>query len=312
MTISRKIKIILFFTATIHTLLYVLFIVIINKENELHIQFNNYKKSPINKILFMGDSHVVRSLDVSMIDSSNSLAFYGENNMMNYFKLNFCLNNHLSIPEYLVLPCDNLTFSKGFNEFRTNKYFYYSLLSFKDVRFLNKNIFNAYYDFFKTKALPYIDWQYALNKVNENRHKKANNRFSDKSIIEQHNDARHVIQDELLIGDYKTSFYDENALLFLNKIIDLCKKNKIKLIFVKFPQTKVFLDETKLISDSSFVKNRPSEKIILHESLPILNFEYLYVNNPELFFDSHHLNNIGKHHFTPIIKRSLDSLYKVY
>jgi hypothetical protein len=99
---------------------------------------------------------------------------------------------------------------------------------------------------------------------------------------------------------------------YLQKTILLCQENKIKLIFVKFPLTKNIFDVIKFKVDSSFIRCRPAEKIINQYSIPILNFEYLYQNNPELFFDSHHLNIIGKNKFTSILKQKLDSLYKVY
>ena len=309
-----KNKIILFAISfmIVHTLLYLLFVLLMNKNNELVKNFNNYKNIKALKTLILGDSHVARSIDESKLDSTVSLAYFGENNKMNYYKLNYCLNNRYAKPQYVVLPCDIVTYTEGYHYYRTNKNFYYSIIPFQEVKNLNKNKLIAYYDYLKIKLIPYSEWQYALNRMNVNRQKKSTQNFSNISKNEQERDAAHFIQDELLIGGNKANFYSESALIYLNKTIKLCKDNGIKLIFVKFPLTQTLFNEIKFNVDSTFINYRPAETIITQNAIPILNFEYLYLNNPELFFDSHHLNMNGKNEFTSVLKQKLDSLYKVY
>lgn len=312
MTFKRKIIIIIISTVAVHLIFYILCGFISNKKNELFIEFNNFKKLNAVKTVYLGDSHVARSVDVSQLYSAYSLAYYGENNMMNYYKLKYCLDNHLAKPQYVILPCDIVTYTEGYHLYRTNKFFYYSIIPFQEVKNLNKSKLLAYYDYFKIKLIPYSEWQYALNRMNVNRQKKSTVNFSDRTKIEQEKDATHFIQDELLMGGNKANFYSENALIYLHKTIKLCKDNQIKLVFVKFPLTQTIFNEIKFNVDSSFINYRPAEIIIQNNTIPILNFEYLYVNNPELFFDSHHLNTNGKNKFTVILKQKLDSLYKLY
>lgn len=284
----------------------------LNKKNELISQFNSYKKINFIKTLYLGDSHVARSIDISKIDSAYSLAYFGENNMMNYYKLKYIIDNELAKPLYVVLPCDIMTYTQGYHIYRTNKCFYYSIIPLDEINNLNKNKIEAYYDYFKIKALPYSEWQYAINRVNQNRQKKAIQKFSDRTKLEQEKDAQYFIQHELLINGDKTNFYSSDALEFIKKTIELCKQNGIKLIFIKFPLTKTVFDEIKYHVDSTFINNRPSETIINQHSIPILNFEYTFQNNLDLFFDSHHMNQEGQKQFTILLKQKLDSLYKVY
>lgn len=312
MTFKRKIIILLISTGIIHLIFFVAANYLINNKNELAIELKRVKNIKNIKTLFLGDSHIVRSIDVSKIDSSYSLAYFGENNMMNFYKLKYCLDNHLAKPQYVILPCDIVTYTEGYNLYRTNKIFYYSIIPFREVKNLNKNELVTYYDYLKIKLIPYSEWQYALNRMNVNRQKKSTINFSDRTKKEQEKDGAHFIQDELLMGGNKANFYSENALIYLHKTIKLCKDNNIKLVFIKFPLTQTLFNEIKFKVDSSFVKYRPAEVIIQNNSIPILNFEYLYVNNPEFFFDSHHLNANGKNKFTVILKQQLDSLYKVY
>ena len=312
---QRKQKFIFFIClfAIVHVILYFGVITLNKTKNDVTIQFNDYKTSKSNfKILFFGDSHVARSIDVSLIDSSYSLAYFGENNMMNFYKLKYCLDHHLPKPKYVIFPCDIITYTEGYHRYRTNKIFYYSLIPFQEIKNLNKNKVMAYYDYFKIRLVPYSEWQYALNIMNTNRQKKADENFAKITITEQEKDAKRFIQNELLEGGNKLNFYSENSLAYLHKTIKLCKDNQIKLVFVKFPLTQTIFNEIKFHVDSNYITNRPSEKIIQNDTLPILNFEYLYVKKPELFFDSHHLNTKGKNDFTLILKQKLDSLFKIY
>lgn len=312
MTLKRKFILFISLISITHIVLYVVFISLFTKNDELSIQIDTYKKITNVKLILFGDSHVARSIDVSQIDSTYSLAYFGENNMMNYYKLKYCLENDFEKPRYIILPCDIITYSTGFNKFLTNKYFYYSLIPFSEVPNLGECKLFSYYDYLKIKLIPYTEWRYALNRMNIDRLKKSNNKFSDKSIKEQEMDAKKFIQDEILMGGDKNNLYGKSALNYLQKTIRLCKNNNIKLVFVKFPLTHNVFDEIKFHVDSTYLNNRPAEEIIHQENIPILNFEYLFENNLELFFDSHHLNISGRLKFTMIFKQKLDSLYKVY
>lgn len=312
MIYKRKFILLISLITIVHMVLYVVFIRLFNENDELSIQINTYKKVTNAKLLLLGDSHVARSIDVSQIDSSYSLAYFGENNMMNYYKLKYCLMNNFEKPRYIILPCDIITYSTGFNKFLTNKYFYYSLIPFSEVSNLSNNTIFLYYDYLKIKLIPYTEWRYALNRMDLDRQKKSNNKFSDKSIKEQEIDAKKFIQDEILICGDKNNLYDKNSLNYLQKTILLCKDNNIKLVFIKFPLTYNIFNEIKFHVDSTYILNRPSEKIINQQRIPILDFENLFINHNELFFDSHHLNLNGRMKFTEIFKQKLDSLYNVY
>lgn len=297
---------------SIHLLLYALFHIIDHKKNERILQLNDYKKLDSCKVLFMGDSHTARGIDFSKIPGSYSLAYYGENNMMTFYKLKYVIDHNYKLPQYIVLPCDIVTHTYGFNLARNNKAFYYSLMDSKEAGNLGDNAALAYLDYYKMKLFPYLDWQYALNQVNMDRQKKAGIKFSDLSPEKQKKAAAFLIQDELLENRNKDSWYNKRALTFIERTIQLCKEHNIKLIFLKFPLTKSIFDELKNNVDSNYITNRPAEDIVRKNNIPILDFEYIYVNNPELFFDTHHLNRMGKIKFSDALSLKIDSLLKVY
>ena len=312
MSLNKKIIKLVLCVLFVHVLLICIFNLSKDKQSELYQQLNTYYSRDNVKVLFLGDSHVARSIDMSQIDSSFSLAYYGENNMMNYYKLKYCIDHKSPIPRYIGLPCDIVTFSEGFNRFRTDIYFYYSLFNFSEVSDMSDNCVTSYYNYAKIKMFPYTEWQYTLSIINENRHKKSNDRFSDKSPHDQLSQVTKFIQEENLVSAGKVNLYSKRGMSYLQKIINLCKANHIKLFFIKFPLTTPIFNEIKLHVDSNYITNRPSEKLIQHERIPILNFEHAFENRSDLFFDSHHLNINGRTKFTKLFKQKLDSLLIVY
>ena len=310
---KNKIIVILISFLALHCLFMLLFSTLSGKYNELVVRLNNYKSinHKIN-VLFLGDSHVERSIDPSKIKDSYSLAYYGENNVMCYYRLKYCIDNNLPKPNYIVMPCDIVTFSDGFNNFRTNKFFYYSLIPSGELKNFEKNKMEAYYNYGKVKLFPYSEWQYGLNIYNANRSEKGKKMFSNESTNEKIRNTSNFIQDEMNCRGHASNLFSETALLYLDKTIKLCSENGIKLIFVKFPMTREVFDEVEKNVDSGYLVNRPSERIVEKNNLPILNFEKLFEDRPELFFDCHHLNDNGKLVFMPQFKEKLDSLMTVY
>src|SRR6218665_1164255 len=263
-------------------------------------------KKPL-RFLFLGDSHIERGVDLSKIPDSYSIAYFGENNMMSYFKFKYCLEQGYRKPEYLVIDSDMMTYTKAFNKFIRHKGYYYSLMSFSDLRDIDSNVLATYYDYFKLTLFPYVEWQIVRMQPAKKREEKIYATPGEKAYH-----ASIFVQKELLPGGKKEDFFYQPALGFLEKMIALCKENNIKLIYVRFPLTRQLLDEVECHVDSSFVRDLPAEDIIKSHHLPILNYERLLQNRSELFHDCHHLNDAGKAVFTKELKKGLDSLTNVY
>jgi len=283
------------------------------QRSELVVKLNEYKqlgKQP--DVLFLGDSHAERGLDFSQLPYTTSLAYYGENNVMNYYKLKYCIENTKTKPKYLILPCDIITFSKGFNQFRSNKYFYYSLMPLSELSSFEAKPYVAYYEYIKARVFPYAEWQYGLNTGAKERVQKAERKFSDRTLQEREINARYFIQQEMACAGKRENLFYTTALDYLDKTLEFCKQNNIKPVFVKYPLTQEVFNEIKTgISEDCFL-NRPAEKVLNAQNIPFLNFEREFAKSPELFFDCHHLNTAGKKVFTPILKQKLDSLLRVY
>jgi hypothetical protein len=315
MPLKNKIVIFLILCIITHLILYVVFYRVAEKENPLLQQMAACKKnSKVIKILLIGDSHAERSINAPGLDSTFSLAFYGENNMFTYFKLKYCLENYQVRPKYVLLQCDLSTYTKGFNYFRTNNFFYYSLVGISDIREMRDEPVSEYYRYLKIKLFPYSDWQYALNLAGKNRQKKGEATFTERSTEEKTANARNFMQNELMCSDKRENLFFTTSINYLKKTIVLCKEYNIKPVVIKYPLMQQVFDVIKNEIDSTAlqINNRPPEMLIRNLHIPVLDFEYFYAQRPDLFFDCHHLNNAGKLAFTRVFKHKLDSLLRSY
>lgn len=311
---KKKIVYIGFLILLVHFIFVALFHYVNNRRNELVLKFDKVLTNKKHyKIILAGDSHSNRSIDESKIEDLYSISYFGENNVMTYYKIKYLLeNNSLKDPEYIIFPCDIVTFSKGFNLYRSQKGFYKRFIPLEELSEFEPNLYSSYYDYLKLTLFPYIEWQFAMNTAHQNRKKKNKIRFSDLSIEKQKVKAKVFVQEELMCGENHENLFDPTSLKYLEKTILLCKEYNVKPIFIKFPMTKYVFQEIKNNVNAKFIYKRPSEKIVKEYGLPILDFERTLENQPEMFFDSHHLNDYGKAILTPKIKNALDSLYKIY
>ncbi len=280
--------------------------------NELVLKLNAFVKledSP--QILILGDSHAERGLDMKQMPEMFSLAYYGENNVLNYYRLKYCIESGKKI-SYVVLPCDIVTFSKGFNAYRTNKFFYYSLIPFSELKEFEQRPLYASFEYLKAKTVPYAEWRYGLNIWSAAREQKGLGKFSDRSVEERKKNAAHFIQTEMgCMGKRENLFYSI-PMKYLEKILALCKEHKIKPVFVKYPLTREVFDEVRNHIGEDCVVDRPSERLLKAQSIPIIDLERQFESSPELFFDCHHLNKAGQARLTPVFKARIDSLVKNY
>lgn len=123
------------------------------------------------------------------------------------------------------------------------------------------------------------------------------------------------------LGQYVNKSYSidlENSLL---KIIELCKKNNIHLIGIKFPLSKELVHVMKQSSlntnkDSFFknnkhiynVTNLKVDSIFSANSIDVLNFKNLFINKEQFFQNADHLNELGAEKFNIILREKLNNL----
>ena len=115
---SKRLKHIIFSVALLFTFHFSLLYIFkkVETKNEIVTNFEEYEKNPeFQKFLFLGTSHTKRAIDTSIIQSSYSMAFYGQNNINAYYLLKHLLDNYSDSFEYICLPNDFGYYSKRFS-----------------------------------------------------------------------------------------------------------------------------------------------------------------------------------------------------
>lgn len=174
----------------------------------------------------------------------------------------------------------------------------------RSVYFSGLSEFHSLYDYFKFKFFKRylvflnpksrdIILSYIKSELFYNSSFKKSKGFAERSENEK------VLHVENRINIQFPSNKKSNSLLTaLNEIIEICKKNHVKLIGLKFPLTKTYL---KKMNDKSYSIDSVFEK----HSLQILDFKALYINYDSLFADPDHLNKLGGKIFTDTLIEAL-------
>lgn len=84
----------------------------------------------------------------------------------------------------------------------------------------------------------------------------------------------------------------------LNRIIAICKANKIELIGLRFPLSRAYVN---ILKNESF----DSDSILKSNHLPIIDFDSLFLEQDEMFRDMDHLDKDGGEKFARILFNSL-------
>lgn len=114
-------------------------------------------------------------------------------------------------------------------------------------------------------------------------------------------DKKMVYQPRVTKNKQKTGYeYDTLKLAFLEKLIVSCKSKGTKLIFAISPQYKTHNDEV----------YAPLKKICKKYNIPLFNHfcDTMFVDNPDFFYDSVHMNRYGATKYTKILTKEIKHL----
>jgi hypothetical protein len=290
-----------------------MFYILANKKSELIIKQKTYlamDRKP--DILLIGDSRTVCGIDESGYKNAFSMAYYGEGYMRNYFRLKNVFEKEKSFPKIIVMQLEALRFTKGFSRYKSNNYFYYNLYSPWDTELSWKDFFKEAQRYYYSKLIPYSEI-FSMLKQNELEFNiKINKKFSSNDSERRIILAKKYFESELTGKYLIENLYYPETIEYLKKTVALCKQNKVKMIFVKFPLTREILGEMTRTLGENCLKGQPSDKTAAENNIPVIDLQYIYADRPDFFVDCHHLNNIGRNNLTPLVMSKIDSVIKAY
>jgi len=305
MTKKQKITVFVITFLLLHAALVGVFFIITSKTSSLvknQKAFESLKEAP--KFLFTGDSHPIRCIEERKIKDSFNLSFYGENPVLTHFRLKYLLERLHIKPKYIFLQTDITRFSADYFNRNENHFFYGKYVNYREL--LDAGIINyeSYLKSYIYTLVPYIELKTVLKKNKMVKNKKGRQKFSDFSETQKQINTELFIEHKLLSNKPENLYY-KDALIYFRKTIELCQSHQIKVIGIKYPVTNYYLNTLNHFCGEEMLNNPPQDKILLEYNIPIWDFEDLYLNRHDYFFDSHHMNERGKTAFTVVLKNKI-------
>ena len=240
---------------------------------------NNFKVR--NKTtLFLGDSHIQQAINNNLIPNTLNLSQFSESYYFTYFKTKRILKANPSIKKiYLGFSFHNI--SSYFDDFIFGKYskdiaakYFFILPKNEKIRIINEN----------SKNISTLITHTLINGFEISFFGKYDNKFDNVSSNELSMNKR-----------LKQQFYELNKvrdfsfinIKYLVKIIELCKKHKIKLTLINTPLHTYYKHRIPKV----FLKKY--NEIINHYNLEIINFNDLNLDNSCFVPDGDHVSIKG-------------------
>lgn len=307
----KKLFKILYFIASlliIHFSLCWVFTDYIQKNSVLVEYQNDYESLKIPpKFLFVGDSHVMRSVYQGEIPGSFKLCHYGEGPILTYYRIKYLLETLKKKPTYIFIQADITRYSENYLKYSENHFFYANFVDYEAL--LEEEIIDSeqYLKYTSYRYFPYIELRSLIKKNKKAKMNRDNLKFEDVQEDFRQIITNSFVQSKLLSFDCEKLFYPQ-AIDYLKKTILLCQKHNVKVIAIKYPVTNYYLNSIVELCGEQKIISTVQDSLLNSYEIPIWDFENSFSNRYDLFFDSHHMNKAGRKTFTPLLKKHIMKL----
>ncbi|MFT6981375.1 MAG: hypothetical protein ACJAUD_000138 [Crocinitomicaceae bacterium] len=268
-------------------------------------QFNEYD-GPL-EYLVMGHSRPARAVDATSIDGCYSYCTSGENNVRSYYKLVDVLENHHSRIRTILLPIGISSVSLDNPTRMKNGFYWSSYLDYFELAELTGDHSTYWKMYLKSKLFPYYEYPYMrlMQRYKDMRIIIPDSVYATATEKERVSFAHEIIENQKRFA----SINDPVSQQYVQKTIDLVQSHRKELIFVKYPVSKYYLDAIKEFQPKWLISQQQIECIISNQkNVYFFDFETIFLDHPEYFRDTHHLNEKGRAVFTKILDEKLKRL----
>lgn len=273
---------------------------------------SNVKSTPKEiEYLFAGDSHGSDDINKNLLpDGYYNISRPSDNLKDIYCKLLYLMSQGRVIKNLVIetdpqlysnyrlnlnnndLAINYLNYREYSKIFQTNFLEYY-IMKFPLMSQKNRNfIFKASFK----KIIKYTSNKYKALIGVPNKIEKSGN----SSLLNNENSKAKVIY------HFSKGALNNNEIIhYFLKIKELTEANKINLIGIRFPVSKNYIDQ---LEKSIYSKTETEITVFLKEHISTsLNYRNLFIENPEYFLDTDHLNINGSRIFTKIVIKDLNN-----
>ena len=280
------------------------FLSLTKKDRLAHLRpFHEFRQSAPD-ILILGDSHVQNAIDPSLLGSKYfSFAQGGDNIRQMLLKLDYAIREKKTI-RYVVIPGDYHTFSRHRNKNRN----YSRYLAYTTNYRLISNLYNANWPAVILRILLHgtplstaDDWEKYFYILTNKRQAAAPTNANYDRLSQNEKESSSIKRVRAHLGH---KIVEPELVAVLDRFIDFCEENKLKIIVIRYPFSKeygYYAKEYPLNEVEALFRSREA-----HFST-LLNYENIFFEKPNLFFNEDHLNDEGAKIFTRLIKADIEN-----
>lgn len=260
-------------------------------------KFNTLKKNI--DFLFLGHSRMLRGINDSIIPNSFNFAGSSESLPYVYYKMKNILKKSNKQVKFFVIPIGQNATMTVFDQLNANNVFWLNYFDYIEFGKLANEKTKYIALQLQTTLFPYHQYIQKFWKKENNIDKKENNfaNFSDERKLKSFN----------LVFDRQRN--DEIGFLYLNKILTLLQEHHQKAIFLKIPITNYFKQKCDSLYKNQYSSILIDSTILQNTNCTIIDFEDLFIDCDEYFFDVHHLRTNGRNVFSTILADTLAKLF---
>ncbi|OVE74921.1 hypothetical protein BVX95_00655 [archaeon D22] len=308
---------------------------ILHSNYDSRIQKDRFFDDQITKknieILFLGDSHAEKGINTELISNNSfNYAIAGDSYFQDYYKLKRILDENKTELKYIFLEIDLHTFSAFniSNELRNELDYYLPIADKNEILEISNedSIPLSYYIYSKFKSIGKLEDLIKYFLINFLEKHKIRTKNEEKKFTQIKN--KEILIIDKVNGDFKNKkrINEVNYNYFI-RTLTLAKKSNITVILIKYPVTNEYLNEIKNrnIEIEGYYKKIENSVTQVFESCDQLNFPFikndfedcskndyyyldyqeLFTNNSDYFYDVTHLNKIGSKQLSKQIQKDL-------
>ncbi|MEA3329273.1 MAG: hypothetical protein U9Q06_00835 [Nanoarchaeota archaeon] len=252
---------------------------------------------------FFGDSHVVNAINPEYIPNTFNFGTPGENYIKTYYRLERILDNEDVVIKRVFIQLDFHSFSSYMNGeayfIGDSLWYYHKLIPLQVIQEISKKSFLS---LFIESKFPVIGNAAHFSYIFNGKPIEVKKGWVNHSGDFSRNSETQRIQistmrfNQLFVNE---EIIDLRSKKYFKKIINLSKEHNVTLFFVRYPISSYFYER---------VINNFSEKNfeIDFNQKNFLDYGDLFLENPEFFTDSDHLNYLGAENISRRITSDLN------
>ena len=265
------------------------------------------------KYLAMGNSH--NCVNTYILPNSFNYGSPSENYIQSYYKLKHILEKSGKKPEYLLLQADISCFGpKIARRYEYNSYWikYIDYIELAKVMKTKNVAFKWFEGRFLSYAGNYKDIQLSILYRIKFRKLEMYHGYRphrDYRNFANEKDRKRVAWNKANLVLSKQGYFDPTIRVYFDKILQICQEHGVKVILLRFPETKEFFEEEirmvpvgRLYSEIDSI----ASKYAVYQG--IINYQDMFFEHPEYFFDPDHVNVEGTDIFTKKLAEDLEKL----